>query len=127
MSAPKNHVPTIINPGKNNSENLRALPVLLGQFAGRRFLLLLCAVASAAVALLAGADSKRPAHYDHGWLGHTGSLPGYTTSVFYLPEKQATITVLTNSDISIGGVGPSAAIFKALAAIATPRYVPTRG
>jgi D-alanyl-D-alanine carboxypeptidase len=65
--------------------------------------------------------------YDNGWVGHTGSLPGYTTSVFYLPEKRATIVVLTTSDISIKEVPPSAAIFKALAAIVTPGSAPTRG
>ena len=65
--------------------------------------------------------------YDNGWVGHTGSLPGYTTTAYYLPAKKATIVVLTNSDISVEGVGPSAAIFKALAVIATPGHKPTRG
>ncbi|MBC7933143.1 MAG: beta-lactamase family protein, partial [Rubrivivax sp.] len=61
---------------------------------------------------------------ENGWLGHTGSLPGYTTSVYYLPSKRATIVVLTNSDISSDDVRPSAAIFKALAAIVAPENVP---
>ena len=61
---------------------------------------------------------------ENGWLGHTGSLPGYTTSVYYLPSKRATIVVLTNSDISSDDVRPSAAIFKALAGIVAPENAP---
>jgi D-alanyl-D-alanine carboxypeptidase len=65
--------------------------------------------------------------YDNGWLGHTGALMGYTSSVYYLPVKDAIIVVLTNSDIPAGGDAPSVAIFKALARIVTPGNVPKRG
>lgn len=35
----------------------------------------------------------------NGWLGHNGDLPGYATVVVYLPERDATVVVLVNSDI----------------------------
>ena len=39
---------------------------------------------------------------DHGWLGHTGELPGYNTVVSYHPELDATVVVEVNSDIPSG-------------------------
>ena len=39
---------------------------------------------------------------DHGWLGHTGELPGYNTAVYYHPELDATMVVEVNSDIPSG-------------------------
>ena len=53
---------------------------------------------------------------DHGWLGHTGELPGYNTAAYYLPEKKAVIVVMVNSDIPVGKANPAPAIFKAVAA-----------
>jgi len=35
----------------------------------------------------------------HGWLGHNGDIPGYTTVAVYLPERDATLVVFTNSDV----------------------------
>ncbi len=35
----------------------------------------------------------------HGWLGHNGDIPGYATVVVYLPERDASLVVLTNSDV----------------------------
>jgi D-alanyl-D-alanine carboxypeptidase len=35
----------------------------------------------------------------HGWLGHNGDIPGYTTVVVYLPERNASLVVFTNSDV----------------------------
>lgn len=35
-----------------------------------------------------------------GWIGHTGELPGYNTSVQYDPESETTIVVMVNSDIA---------------------------
>ncbi len=35
-----------------------------------------------------------------GWLGHTGTLPGYNTDAVYDPVTDTTIVVLANSDIS---------------------------
>ncbi|MDT5148826.1 MAG: D-alanyl-D-alanine carboxypeptidase, partial [Mycobacterium sp.] len=34
----------------------------------------------------------------NGWIGHNGDIPGYTTVVVYLPERDATLVVMTNSD-----------------------------
>lgn len=35
----------------------------------------------------------------NGWLGHNGDIPGYATVVVYLPERDATLVIMTNSDI----------------------------
>jgi D-alanyl-D-alanine carboxypeptidase len=61
---------------------------------------------------------------DHGWLGHSGELPGYNTGAYYLPEKKATIVVWVNSDIPVGKANPMPMIFKALTAVVTPGNVP---
>ncbi len=61
---------------------------------------------------------------DHGWLGHTGELPGYNCSAFYLPEKKAVIVVMANSDIPIGKVNPAPTIMEALTQVVTPGNVP---
>ncbi|CAN5118729.1 serine hydrolase domain-containing protein [soil metagenome] len=37
-----------------------------------------------------------------GWVGHTGELPGYNTSVFYDTSSDTTVIVQTNSDIPSG-------------------------
>jgi D-alanyl-D-alanine carboxypeptidase len=37
-----------------------------------------------------------------GWVGHTGELPGYNTSVFYQTEADIAVVVQTNSDIASG-------------------------
>ena len=64
--------------------------------------------------------------FDHGWLGHTGELPGYNTAAFYLPAQDATIVIEVNTDIpSKDGKDPAPALFRALAAIVTPGNVPT--
>jgi len=62
--------------------------------------------------------------YDHGWLGHTGELPGYNTAPFYLPQQDATIVIEVNSDIGANKKDPAPALFKALAKIVTPNNVP---
>jgi D-alanyl-D-alanine carboxypeptidase len=40
-------------------------------------------------------------YYGNNWIGHAGSLPGYNTDLLYNTELDATIIVLTNSDITI--------------------------
>ena len=35
----------------------------------------------------------------HGWIGHNGDIPGYTTVAVYLPERDATLVVIANSDV----------------------------
>lgn len=44
-----------------------------------------------------------------GWIGHTGELPGYNTSVFYDTNSDTTVVVQTNSDIPSGDCPPDAA------------------
>jgi D-alanyl-D-alanine carboxypeptidase len=61
---------------------------------------------------------------DHGWLGHTGELPGYNTGAYYLPSMKATIVMMVNSDIPANGVNPVAAIFKSLTKVVSPGNVP---
>ena len=61
---------------------------------------------------------------DHGWLGHTGELPGYNCAAFYLPEKKAVIVVMVNSDIPADKANPAPTIMKALAQVVTPGNVP---
>jgi D-alanyl-D-alanine carboxypeptidase len=61
---------------------------------------------------------------DHGWLGHSGELPGYNTGAYYLPEKDATFVIMVNSDIATDGVNPVPAFVKALAQVVTPENVP---
>jgi D-alanyl-D-alanine carboxypeptidase len=39
---------------------------------------------------------------DSGWLGHTGELPGFNTTVYYHPALDATMVVEVNSDIASG-------------------------
>ncbi len=38
-----------------------------------------------------------------GWVGHTGDLSGYNTSLFYDTATDTTVAVQTNSDIASGG------------------------
>ncbi|MCE4026045.1 beta-lactamase family protein [Microbacterium sp. Au-Mic1] len=38
-----------------------------------------------------------------GWVGHTGDLAGYNTSLFYDTATDTTVAVQTNSDIASGG------------------------
>jgi D-alanyl-D-alanine carboxypeptidase len=38
----------------------------------------------------------------NGWIGHNGDIPGYTTVVVYLPARDATLVVMTNSDVPQG-------------------------
>jgi D-alanyl-D-alanine carboxypeptidase len=37
-----------------------------------------------------------------GWLGHTGEVPGYNTSLYYNAELHTTMVVEVNSDVSVG-------------------------
>ncbi|GAA4479439.1 serine hydrolase domain-containing protein [Microbacterium panaciterrae] len=38
----------------------------------------------------------------NGWVGHTGELPGYNTSMFYSTKDDTTIVTMVNSDIPTG-------------------------
>ncbi|MGZ6778661.1 MAG: serine hydrolase domain-containing protein [Mycobacterium sp.] len=47
----------------------------------------------------AGLDYDFAIFNTHGWLGHNGDIPGYATVVVYLPERDASLVVFTNSDV----------------------------
>ncbi|WP_457032531.1 serine hydrolase domain-containing protein [Kitasatospora sp. P5_F3] len=59
----------------------------------------------------------------HGWVGHNGSLPGYQSVTMYLPEQDATMVVLLNTDIPHAGSAPSTLIAHAVTSIVTPDNV----
>ncbi|MFF7588528.1 serine hydrolase domain-containing protein [Kitasatospora purpeofusca] len=61
--------------------------------------------------------------YNHGWIGHNGSLPGYQTVVVYLPSAQASLLVLLNTDISYKGSAPSTLFAKAITEVVSPGNV----
>jgi len=58
-----------------------------------------------------------------GWIGHNGSLPGYQTVSVYLPEKQTSMVIFTNTDIAFNGQEPSTLVAKAITEIITPDNV----
>jgi D-alanyl-D-alanine carboxypeptidase len=52
-----------------------------------------------------------------GWWGHSGTIPGFTTSVFHSYDSDATIVVVANADVPlVTGQEPAPAVFEALAA-----------
>lgn len=58
-----------------------------------------------------------------GWIGHNGSLPGYEALVVYMPQTQATMVVLLNTDIGYEGSEPSTLFGQAITKIVTPEHV----
>lgn len=58
-----------------------------------------------------------------GWIGHNGSLPGYETLTVYLPEAQATMVVLLNTDVPHDGQEPSTLFGEAITSIVSPDHV----
>ncbi|MGW6977891.1 serine hydrolase domain-containing protein [Streptomyces sp. NPDC054932] len=60
-----------------------------------------------------------------GWTGHNGSLPGYGSLVLYLPEAQATLVVLLNTDIGYENQEPSTLFGEAITRIVTPDRIYT--
>ncbi|MCX4694963.1 serine hydrolase [Streptomyces sp. NBC_01408] len=58
-----------------------------------------------------------------GWIGHNGSLPGYETLTVYLPEAQATMVVLLNTDVLHEGQEPSTLFGEAITRIVSPGHV----
>ncbi|MEU9146145.1 serine hydrolase domain-containing protein [Streptomyces sp. NPDC048349] len=60
-----------------------------------------------------------------GWIGHNGSLPGYGSLVVYMPQTQATMVVLLNTDIGYEGSEPSTLFGEAITKIVTPGHVYT--
>jgi D-alanyl-D-alanine carboxypeptidase len=62
-----------------------------------------------------------------GWIGHNGSLPGYQTVVVYLPQKQTTLVILTNTDIEYQGGEPSTTLATAITKELTPDHIYSLG
>jgi D-alanyl-D-alanine carboxypeptidase len=62
---------------------------------------------------------------DHGWLTHTGDIPGYNTTVAYLPKQKAVIVVVANTDIEAEEALPTPKLFTALAEVISPGNVPS--
>ncbi|MFD5618768.1 serine hydrolase domain-containing protein [Streptomyces yangpuensis] len=58
-----------------------------------------------------------------GWIGHNGSLPGYESLGVYLPQAQATMVVILNTDILHDGQEPSTLFGEAITSIVTPDNV----
>ncbi|MEE1827852.1 serine hydrolase [Streptomyces sp. BE20] len=63
--------------------------------------------------------------YNHGWIGHNGSLPGYQSVVVYLPSAQTSLVVLLNTDVSFQGQEPSTLFAQAVTEIISPANVYT--
>ncbi|MEV4430135.1 serine hydrolase domain-containing protein [Streptomyces sp. R-07] len=59
----------------------------------------------------------------NGWIGHNGSLPGYETVTVYLPEHDATLVLMLNTDVSSDGQEPSTLVARAITEIVTPDHV----
>ncbi|WP_030867626.1 serine hydrolase domain-containing protein [Streptomyces sp. NRRL F-2747] len=58
-----------------------------------------------------------------GWIGHNGSIPGYEVLPVYLPEAQATMVILLNTDVQYKGQEPSTLFGQAVTSIVTPDHV----
>jgi D-alanyl-D-alanine carboxypeptidase len=52
-----------------------------------------------------------------GFVGHAGSVPGYTTVMSYLPVLRATVVVMVNGDQVIAGTDPATALFNKVVSI----------
>ena len=62
---------------------------------------------------------------DHGWISHSGELPGFSTQVAYLPSAKASIVIMANSDIASAEGTTAPQLLSALARVLTPTHVPT--
>ncbi|MFD9307775.1 serine hydrolase domain-containing protein [Streptomyces sp. NPDC060048] len=58
-----------------------------------------------------------------GWIGHNGSIPGYEVLPVYLPEAQATMVIVLNTDSQTDGQEPSTLFGEAVTSIVTPDHV----
>ncbi|MEU1288880.1 serine hydrolase [Kitasatospora sp. NPDC005856] len=61
----------------------------------------------------------------HGWIGHNGSLPGYESVVIHLPQANASLAILLNTDITHDGSEPSTFLARAITQIVSPNNVYT--
>ncbi|MGO9382628.1 MAG: serine hydrolase domain-containing protein, partial [Mycobacterium sp.] len=51
------------------------------------------------------------------------TLPGYETVAVYLPEKQLTLVILTNTDIHYRGADPSTTLAAAITTVISPTHI----
>ncbi|MFJ7589303.1 serine hydrolase domain-containing protein [Streptomyces sp. NPDC097617] len=58
-----------------------------------------------------------------GWIGHNGSIPGYEVLPVYLPEADATMVIVLNTDSQHKGQEPSTLFGEAVTGIVTPEHV----
>jgi len=54
---------------------------------------------------------------NHGWWGHDGQIPGYTSSLQHNYDTDTTVIVLANSDVAPSGGSPARAISEAVRAV----------
>jgi D-alanyl-D-alanine carboxypeptidase len=64
-----------------------------------------------------------------GWIGHNGGIPGYTTIAWHLPQRDLSLVVAVNSDITRGptlpdyAYEPASELAHRLTKILTPNHV----
>jgi D-alanyl-D-alanine carboxypeptidase len=58
-----------------------------------------------------------------GWIGHSGSLPGYQSLALYLPQTQTTLVMLLNTDIFHQGCDPTTLLATRITSIISPDHV----
>ncbi|MER6304174.1 serine hydrolase domain-containing protein [Kitasatospora sp. NPDC001539] len=56
-----------------------------------------------------------------GWIGHNGSMPGYESVAVYLPQAQATMAMLLNTDVIAQGQEPSTLFANEITKIISPK------
>ncbi|MFB7906968.1 serine hydrolase domain-containing protein [Kitasatospora sp. NPDC056076] len=60
---------------------------------------------------------------NNGWIGHNGSMPGYESVAVYMPDTQATLVLLLNTDVISQGQEPSTLFANAITKIISPNNV----
>jgi D-alanyl-D-alanine carboxypeptidase len=58
------------------------------------------------------------------WLHHQGEMPGFNTIAAYLPQLDATMVVLCNTDTNKNGLTPAVAILARLGYYLAPEHTP---
>ncbi|MEU6974038.1 serine hydrolase domain-containing protein [Kitasatospora aureofaciens] len=60
---------------------------------------------------------------NNGWIGHNGSMPGYESVAVYMPDAQATLVMLLNTDVLSQGQEPSTLFANEITKIISPKHV----
>ncbi len=58
-----------------------------------------------------------------GWIGHSGTVPGYGTVAVYLPDQQLTLIILVNTDIRYRGNDPCMTLASAITKVISPEHI----